>query len=213
MRFSCFTAALLTIVLDQQAKQVQAINLEASQAPAMLDEDTEWSELFQSGLEALMDPERRHAQTSAFSLDGEDPPPAEAPAAPAAPAKAAEAAGDGAEKAPKAKKEGGDAKKGNDGKKKGDEVPMISAKSLMKHKPEDLHKINDEHLNTVLKKAARSPEDTHEALKQKHKSLVDLAHMLEAKAVHHLEEQKEAAENQKQIKQLIASHAKALAES
>ena len=106
-----------------------------------------------------MDPERRHAQI--FST--EDPPAEEAPAE-EAPAEEAEADGDAA---------AADEKKS---------PPVITAKSLLKHKPEDLAKINDDHMNAVLKKAGRHAEDSHEDLVAKHKELVDLAHKLEAKA-------------------------------
>ena len=105
-----------------------------------------------------MDPERRHAQI--FST--EDPPAEEAPAE-EAPAEEAEADKDAA----------ADEKKS---------PPVITAKSLLKHKPEDLAKINDDHMNAVLKKAGRHAEDSHEDLVAKHKELVDLAHKLEAKA-------------------------------
>lgn len=119
-----------------------------------------------------MEPERRHtnAQTSAIAF--EDKPGG------AAAEGAAENAAEGDSKEGEGGEEGDDSTK----------VPTITAKSLLKHKPEDLSKINDEHMNAVLKKSARAAEDSHEELTNKHKSLVDLAAKLEAKAVHHLEE-------------------------
>ena len=49
-------------------------------------------------------------------------------------------------------------------------------------KEEDLLKIDDEHINSVLKSAARHGEDSHEELKEKHKMLVELVAKLEAKS-------------------------------
>ena len=50
------------------------------------------------------------------------------------------------------------------------------------YKEEELLKIDDDHINSVLKSAARNAGDSHEDLKEKHKMLVDLVAKLEAKS-------------------------------
>ena len=110
-----------------------------------------------------MDPERRHAQIFSTEDPPAEEPPAEDDPAEEAPAEEAKADGDAAAAEKKS-------------------PPVITAKSLLKHKPEELLKINDDHMNAVLKKAGRHAEDSHEDLVAKHKELVDLAHKLEAKA-------------------------------
>ena len=74
-------------------------------------------------------------------------------------------------------------------------------------------KIDDEHINSVLKSAARHAEDTHDELKEKHKMLVELVAKLEAKSKLNQEQSEAAADNQKRLNALLASHAKALEES
>ena len=46
-------------------------------------------------------------------------------------------------------------------------LPVISANSLIKHKPDDLAKLTDDQINEVLKNSARHSEDSHEDLKRK----------------------------------------------
>ena len=81
------------------------------------------------------------------------------------------------------------------------------------YKEEELLKIDDDHINSVLKSAARNAGDSHEDLKEKHKMLVDLVAKLEAKSKLNQEQSAAAADNQKKLNALLASHAKALAES